>query len=104
MPLIIVGYFFYEYNIYNNLRTFDVIAWSTLIFGIMLYFSDKFSVTKSFKKDLNFKNIILVGLFQILSLIPGASRAGIVITGARILNFNRYDAAKISLSYLYLPY
>ena len=96
LPLIIVGYFFYEYNIYNNLRNLEVIAWSTLIFGIMLYFSDKFSVTKSFTKDLNFRNIILVGLFQILALIPGASRAGIVITGARILNFNRYDAAKIS--------
>ena len=37
-----------------------------------------------------------MGVFQILALIPGASRAGIVITGARILNFNRYDAAKIS--------
>ena len=94
LPLIIVGYFFYEYNIYNNLRNLEVIAWSTLIFGIMLYFSDKFSVTKSFTKDLNFRNIILVGLFQILALIPGASRAGIVITGARILNFNRYDVAK----------
>ena len=33
---------------------------------------------------------------QILALIPGASRAGIVITGSRFLNFNRYDAAKIS--------
>ena len=42
LPLMIVGYFFYEYNIYNNLRNLEVIAWSTLIFGIMLYFSDKF--------------------------------------------------------------
>ena len=35
-------------------------------------------------------------MFQILALIPGASRAGIVITGSRFLKFNRYDAAKIS--------
>ena len=33
---------------------------------------------------------------QILSLIPGASRAGITITAARILKFNRVDSSKIS--------
>ena len=42
------------------------------------------------------KNIFTIGLVQIIALIPGASRAGIVITGSRFLNFNRYDAAKIS--------
>ena len=96
LPLIIVGYFFYEYNIYENLRNIKIIAWSTLAFGILLYFSDKFNASQSFEKNLNLRNIFIVGLFQILALIPGASRAGIVITGSRFLNFNRYDAAKIS--------
>jgi len=96
LPLIIVGYFFYEYNIYENLRIIEIIAWSTLVFGILLFFSDKFIASNSFEKNLNVKNIIKIGLFQILALIPGASRAGIVITGSRFLNFNRYDAAKIS--------
>ncbi len=96
LPIIIVGYFFYEYNIYENLRNIEIIAWSTLIFGILLYFSDKFITSQSFDKNLNLKNIFIIGLFQILALIPGASRAGIVITGSRFLNFNRYDAAKIS--------
>jgi undecaprenyl-diphosphatase len=35
-------------------------------------------------------------LFQILSLVPGVSRAGITITAARILRFNRFDSSKIS--------
>ena len=96
LPLIIVGYFFYEYNIYENLRNIEIIAWSTLFFGILLYFSDKIAVSKSFEENLNLKSIFAVGLFQILALIPGASRAGIVITGSRFLNFNRFDAAKIS--------
>ena len=39
---------------------------------------------------------IFIGLFQILSLVPGVSRSGISITAARFLNFNRLDAAKIS--------
>ena len=42
------------------------------------------------------KSILLIGLFQILSLIPGVSRAGITITAARILKFNRVDSSKIS--------
>ncbi len=96
LPLIIVGYFFYEYNIYGNLRNIEIIAWSTLVFGILLYFSDKFIASKSFEENLNLKNIFTIGLVQIIALIPGASRAGIVITGSRFLNFNRYDAAKIS--------
>ena len=96
LPLIIFGYFVFNYDLYENIREIRVIAWSTLIFGLLLYFSDKFEISKSFKNNLNTKNILLIGLFQILSLIPGASRSGIVITGSRFLNFNRYDAAKIS--------
>ena len=96
LPLIIAGYFFYEYNIYENLRNIEIIAWSTLFFGILLFFSDKVVISKSFEEDLNLKNIFTIGLVQIIALIPGASRAGIVITGSRFLNFNRYDAAKIS--------
>ena len=38
LPLIIVGYFFYEYNIYENLRNIEIIAWSTLVFGILYFF------------------------------------------------------------------
>ena len=96
LPLIIFGYFVFNYDLYENIREIRVIAWSTLIFGLLLYFSDKFEVSKSFKNNLNTKNILFIGLFQILALIPGASRSGIVITGSRFLNFNRYDAAKIS--------
>ena len=37
-----------------------------------------------------------IGFVQIVALIPGVSRSGIVITAARMLNFKREDAAKIS--------
>ena len=47
-------------------------------------------------KELPIKSILIIGLFQILSLIPGVSRAGIVITGARFLKYKRTDSAKIS--------
>ena len=45
---------------------------------------------------MNVKIIIIIGLFQILALIPGVSRAGIAITAARFLKFNRVDSSKIS--------
>jgi len=96
LPLILVGYFVFNSNLYESVREIQVIAWSTLIFGILLYFSDKFNVSKKFDENLNTTNILIIGLFQILALIPGASRSGVVITGSRFLNFSRYDAAKIS--------
>ena len=68
----------------------------TFIFGILLYISDKFKLKKDLYKDLNIKSAILIGLFQVLSLVPGVSRSGITITAARFLNFKRFDAAKIS--------
>ena len=96
LPLIIIGYIFYKSDFYVSIRQIEIIAWSTLLFGILLYLSDKLKVSKTFNDNLNLKNIIIIGFFQILALIPGASRAGVVITGSRFLKFNRYDAANIS--------
>ena len=42
------------------------------------------------------KTAIYIGFFQILSLIPGVSRSGITITGARMFNFSRVESVKIS--------
>ena len=53
-------------------------------------------LNKKISTNLNFNLILLISLFQVLSLIPGVSRAGITITAARILKFNRVDSSKIS--------
>ena len=73
-----------------------MIGWTTIIFGILLYLSDKFKLDKNIDNNFNFKSALIIGLFQIISLIPGVSRSGITITAARLLNFKRYDSAKIS--------
>ena len=96
IPLIIVGYILYTTGVIYNLRNIKVIAWTTLIFGIVLYVADKSRFDKKISANLNFKSILFISLFQILSLIPGVSRAGITITAARILKFNRLDSSKIS--------
>ena len=96
IPLIIVGYILYSTGIIYSLRNIETIAWTTLIFGIVLYIADKSRFDKKISSNLNFQSILFISLFQILSLIPGVSRAGITITAARILRFNRYDSSKIS--------
>ena len=59
-------------------------------------------IKKKIESDLQLKPILIIGLFQILALIPGVSRSGIVITAGRFLNFSRYDSTKISF-YLSIP-
>ena len=96
IPLIIVGYILYKTEFIYVLRDVKIIAWTTLIFGILLYFADKCRFDKKISSNLDLKTILYIGLFQILALIPGVSRAGITITAARMFKFNRFDSSKIS--------
>ena len=96
LPLIIFGYILHTTELIHLLRNIKVIAWTTLFFGIILYFADQKKIDQDLSTDLNIKSIIFIGLFQILALIPGVSRAGITMTAARFLRFNRVDSGKIS--------
>lgn len=96
LPLIIFGYIFYTTGLIHLIRNIEVIAWMTFVFAIVLYFADKNRFDNKISSNLNLKLILFVGFFQILSLIPGVSRAGIAITASRILKFNRVDSSKIS--------
>ena len=96
IPLMIFGYILHSSDLIYFVRNVEIIAWTTLFFGFILYFSDQSKTKKNISKNLNLKSIIFIGIFQILALIPGVSRAGITITAARFLNFNRVDSTKIS--------
>ena len=96
LPLIIFGYFLYNTETIYLLRNIKVIAWTTLFFGIILYLADQRKVDKNISSNLNIRSILVIGFFQILALVPGVSRAGITMTAARFLNFNRLDSGKIS--------
>ena len=96
IPIIVFGYFLYSTELIYLLRNLKVIAWTTLFFGFILFFADRQKLDKNISTNLNFKSIIFIGLFQILALIPGVSRAGITLTAARFLKFNRVDSSKIS--------
>tara|TARA_B100001094_G_scaffold124842_1_gene120724 strand:- start:214 stop:981 length:768 start_codon:yes stop_codon:yes gene_type:complete len=96
IPLIIFGYILHTTELVHLLRNIKIIAWTTLFFGIILYFADQRKVDQKISTNLNIKSIIFIGIFQILALIPGVSRAGITMTAARFLKFNRVDSGKIS--------
>ena len=96
LPIMIIGYIMATTGYIDKIRNIEIIAWTTIIFGLLLYFSDRFKVEKNISNNFNFKTVLFIGILQILSLIPGVSRSGIAITAARFLKFKRVDAAKIT--------
>jgi len=102
IPIIPVGYVLYETGLIQQLRNLEVVGWMSLLFGILLYLSDKRKIKSTIENNFTNKSAIIFGLFQVLSLIPGVSRSGITITAGRALGFNRYDSAKISF-FLAIP-
>ena len=102
IPIIPAGYIIYQTGIIDQLRNLKVIGWTSLVFGILLYISDRTKIKKKIDLDFTNKSAIFIGIFQILALIPGVSRSGITITSGRILGFSRFDSAKISF-FLSIP-
>jgi len=96
IPVVIAGFLIKITGLNIFLQDIKVVAFATLFFSIVLYFSDKTKVTIQFNKNISNKNALLIGLAQILALIPGTSRSGITISCARFLGFSRVDSAKFS--------
>ena len=96
LPLMAAGYIVIKFNLIDQFRNIKVIGWTTLIFGVLLFISDKFKINNNINNNFTLKSAIFIGFFQVLSIMPGVSRSGITITASRFLNFNRYDSTKIS--------
>ncbi len=79
------------------LHNIELIAWTSIIFGILLWWVDqKYEANKSIDK-MTIRHAIGIGLAQSLALIPGTSRSGITMTAARYYGFSRTEAARFSL-------
>ena len=102
LPLIIIGYIFFATGLIDFFRNLKIIAWTTLIFGLLLFYADRCQIKNKLDTNLNLKSILIVGLFQVLAIIPGVSRSGIVITASRFLSYDRVDSSKIAF-YLSIP-
>jgi undecaprenyl-diphosphatase len=96
LPTIGVGYYVNKY-MGADLRTLEIIGWTTLCFGILLFVSDKINMTVRKMEHISFGGAFFIGLMQAVSIVPGTSRAGVTMTAARFLGVERQDAARFSL-------
>ena len=96
LPLPIIGLLFIDL-VSVNMRSVESIALMTIIFAILLYLADvkkKDDINKL--KSISIFTIVFIGFMQTLAIMPGVSRAGIVITAALLANFSREDSIKIA--------
>jgi undecaprenyl-diphosphatase len=77
-------------------ESLHVIAWTSIIFGALLWVADKYRPALLTVADMNAKNALLIGLAQALALIPGVSRSGVTMSAARALGYNRIDSVRFS--------
>jgi undecaprenyl-diphosphatase len=83
------------------LRDPVVIAWASIVFGIVLWLSDR-RPQRIDTLPSRWSHALVIGLTQCIALIPGTSRSGITITAARYLGFDRTQAARFSML-LWIP-
>ncbi len=97
LPVIVAGLLLKITGLSDALRSIAVIGWAMILFGIVLWWSDQKGPQTKTEADWTLKDAIKMGLWQALALIPGTSRSGITITGARQLGYARSDAAKLAM-------
>ncbi len=97
IPIIAIGWLVSKMGWNDTWRTLEIIGWTSIIFGVLLYTLDiKSPVTKKIS-NLRYGQAILMGFAQVLAIIPGVSRSGITMTVARGLGFSRTEAARFSM-------
>ncbi len=83
-------------------KEFILVALALIIMGLIINIVDKrFKENKNIK-SLNYKGALLIGLSQVLALMPGFSRSGTTISAARALELKKDEAARFSF-YLATP-
>jgi len=97
IPTVLFGAFLHFSGFSDALRSPAVIGWTMLIFGIVLYIADQKGGEEKTASDWGIRDALIMGLWQMIALIPGTSRSGITITGARQLGYKREDGARIAM-------
>ena len=97
VPVILVGLVLHLTGLADALRSMAVIGWTMLVFGLVLYWADQRGPTRKQTENWSLRDAVILGLWQAMALIPGTSRSGITITGARFLGYGRDSAARLSM-------
>ena len=94
IPILLAGFLLRDF-VNLHLRNSEVIAYATIIFGILLYIA-QLRKGKENLDSVNYKQALIIGLFQCLALIPGTSRSGITITAGLFLGLSATAASRFS--------
>jgi len=97
VPAVLAGLGLKLAGVMESLRAVAVIGWATLLGAGLLWWADRFGAQARAGADWRVSDAVVMGLLQAVALIPGTSRSGITMTGARWLGFERAEAARLSL-------
>ncbi|MFV2051449.1 undecaprenyl-diphosphate phosphatase [Aliiroseovarius sp. YM-037] len=97
IPVVIAGVILKLTGLDDAMRSVAVIGWTMLIFGLVLYWTDQKGDDAKTAPDWSVRDALIMGLWQAIALIPGTSRSGATISGARALGYAREDAAKLAM-------
>jgi len=95
IPTVIAGGLLHDY-VEHYLRDVRILASTTIVFGLILWWADARGGRSRQVPDMNLRSALLIGLSQVLALVPGVSRSGITITAGRFLGFAPEAAARFS--------
>ena len=97
IPAVLFGIMLKLTGLDDMMRSVKVIGWTMLVFGVVLYVVDQRGAQVKSADDWSLKDAVILGLWQAVALIPGSSRSGMTISGARALGYERSDGAKIAM-------
>ncbi len=95
IPAISVGFFVEPYALGNS-QTTGFVAVVLFFSAVFFMYAEWRYYNRPVHESVTAKNGLLIGLFQVLSLLPGFSRAGAVMSGGMLLGMSRYEAARFS--------
>lgn len=89
-----------------NLHNYVVVSIMLILYGVLFIIVENWNKRKTAKvtnlAELSYKTALLIGAFQVLSLIPGTSRSGATIIGALLIGVSRYVATEFTF-FLAIP-
>ena len=106
LPVLLAGAVLVALDVTDALRKPEIVAWASIVFAIPLWLADRRHATRSSDikareggdpQTISPHQALIIGLAQMLALIPGASRAGVTIMAGLYLGFDRTQAARFSM-------
>jgi len=106
LPVLLAGAVLVALDATDALRKPEIVAWASIIFAMPLWLADRRQASQSSditaseggdQQSISPRHALIIGLAQMLALIPGASRAGVTITAGLFLGFDRTQAARFSM-------